>query len=276
MLTLYLEFGIRFDDQWNIGAAAAAVVAEGSVMVKMGAGKSTQASCPFTYGLQVGAKLYAQAEAPSLFKWPGAKYDITGWEKDIIEGGTCPDLGGLPTKRSEISGLPWGAENNVTSEQTIYNGFEKRSKLAESHGLGKRSGVYGPAFRIPVSRYFCPSTETGENEGTDCSTIKPDWDNDKYLTDNDDYNVVARDLLHALGPYANSGSLDSRAPLEKRGKKTSELCGIPIESTYPPGGDLQVSDLKFLPCSPTYIHLLVTKFLLQRRGLTAAFGNRTL
>ncbi|KAK4177466.1 hypothetical protein QBC36DRAFT_371626 [Triangularia setosa] len=59
--------------------------------------------------------------------------------------------------------------------------------LGKRHTLSKRAGVYVPAFRIPVGKYFCPSEENGDNEGTDCKTIQPDWDNDKYLTDQDDY-----------------------------------------------------------------------------------------
>lgn len=43
-LTLSIEFGIRFDDRWRVGAAAAGVVGEGSLMVKMGSGVSTQLS----------------------------------------------------------------------------------------------------------------------------------------------------------------------------------------------------------------------------------------
>jgi chitinase len=240
ILILWIEFGIRFDDRWKVGAAAVAVVAEGSVMVKMGTGVSTQSNCPFTYGLQVGASLYAQAEAPSIFNWAGARYDITGWEKNVIDGGTCPALGSLPTKRSEIRGLPWAEGDNVTSELMEYYSLDKRSEVARSRRLEKRAGVYGPAFRIPVGNFFCPSSETGEGEGTDCSTIQPDWDNDKYLTNNDDYGVVARDL-HVQEPYNSSESLEPRAPLEIRGVKDSSLCGIRISSTYPGGGRIPVS-----------------------------------
>ncbi len=225
-------------------------MAEGSVMVKMGAGVNTQASCPFTYGLQVGAKLYAQAEVPDNFIWSGARYDITGWEKDIIDGGTCPDLGSLPTKRSEIPGLP--VEKNVTTQQTTYYSFEGKSELARSHRFDKRSGVYGPAFRIPVGNYFCPSTETGEDGGTDCSTIKANWVNDEYLTNEDDYSDGSA-VGDVLTPDEEAGTLDSRALLEKRAPKTSSLCGIGIKSTYPSAGQLTVGGLVFLPFSPQHL-----------------------
>jgi len=44
------EFGIRFDDSWKVGAATAGVVADGYVRMEVGASKSTEASCPWTYG----------------------------------------------------------------------------------------------------------------------------------------------------------------------------------------------------------------------------------
>jgi hypothetical protein len=127
-----------------------------------------------------------------------------------------------------------------------------------------------------VGNSFCPSSETGEDEETDCSTIKPDWDDDKYLTNNDDYGVVARDLINVLKPYHSSESLDPRALLERRGRKTSSLCGISINSNYPGGGEISVSKYSIPPILTTALfHLLTTQFLLQPKGLTtAAAGNR--
>lgn len=241
-----IEFGVRFDDKWKVGAAAAAVVGEGSVMIKMGAGVSTKANCPFTYGMQVGAKLYAQAEAPTIFKWPGVRYDITGWEKNVIEGGTCPGLGNMPTKRSPTLGLPWGVESNITSEPVEYYSIDESSKATEYHSLEKRSGVYGPAFRIPVGNFFCPSSETGEDQGTDCSTTEPAWDDDEYLTLHDEYGNLAPRELDFLEWYNVSNSLEPRAFLEKRGLKESTLCGIGIQSSHPGGGELPVSEYSFL------------------------------
>ncbi|KAK4200452.1 killer toxin subunits alpha/beta [Triangularia verruculosa] len=235
-----VEFGVRFHDRWDVDPGVASVVGEGLVRVKMGAGSSTKGNCPFTYGMDVGASLYAQAQ---FFKWKSPQFNIAGpWEKAIINGGTCPALGGPPTRRRGIQLL----ESNIgLNERVVHN------RTLEKRALSKRAGVYGPAFRIPVGKYFCPSEESGDNEGTDCKTIKPDWDNDKYLTNEDDY--VDRKKRRQLAPMPQEvdfelfnstieGRILARDGLEKRGKKESKLCGINIESDFPSGGLLPDAD----------------------------------
>lgn len=39
----------------------------------MGASSSTEGTCPFTWGLNVGARLFARVKARAIFKWPGAE-----------------------------------------------------------------------------------------------------------------------------------------------------------------------------------------------------------
>lgn len=46
-----VDFGVTFKPKWKISDARASVVADGWLQVKMGAGISTEASCPFTYGM---------------------------------------------------------------------------------------------------------------------------------------------------------------------------------------------------------------------------------
>jgi chitinase len=99
-LSAAAEFGVRFVDKWEIDPAAAAVVGEFSLTTKFAAGISTTGTCPFTYGLDVGARLFARATAPKMFGWAGGEVDLTDkWEKTIIKGGTCPDLGPIPSRR---------------------------------------------------------------------------------------------------------------------------------------------------------------------------------
>ncbi|KAK0736846.1 glycosyl hydrolases family 18-domain-containing protein [Apiosordaria backusii] len=245
-LKVAVEFGVRFHERWSVDPGVASVVGEGLVRVKMGAGSSTEGNCPFTYGMDVGASLYAQAQ---FFKWKSPQYDIAGpWEKAIINGGTCPALGGPPTrKRRGIPLLDPAVGNNTE--------LTRHTHRLEKKALSKRAGVYGPAFTIPVGKYFCPSEESGDNEGTDCKTIQPDWDNDKYLTDQDDYDdskkkrrlsPIMQDV--GFGLLFNSTAEDhllARGWLEKRADKKSRLCsedkggdGIPIVSIYPSGGEL--------------------------------------
>ncbi|KAJ4392337.1 hypothetical protein N0V93_005963 [Gnomoniopsis smithogilvyi] len=144
------EFGVRFDKRWEVDPAAAAVVGEASVMIKMGAGISTQDTCLFTWGLDVGARLFARAKAPAIFKWPGVEVPITpAYNKPVFEGGTCPGLGPLPTKR-DLDCLT--IDGNYT----------------HSHVLS-----------VPVGSYFCPpESDDSAGPGTPCSQIGYAWDAD--------------------------------------------------------------------------------------------------
>ncbi|KAH7305460.1 oviduct-specific glycoprotein [Stachybotrys elegans] len=162
-LSAAAEFGIRFDKRWEVDPAAAAVVGEAKVMAKLKSGISTSATCPFTFGVDVGARLYARVQAPRAFGWSGIPdFPLTPeWNKGVIEAGTCPDLGPIPNKRD----------------------LEHRNNSR----LTKRGGVYGPALSIPVGSYFCPSSSNPDETGSsDCSSVKPAWDQDKYLNENYD------------------------------------------------------------------------------------------
>lgn len=234
-LSVAAEFGVRFDRRWDVDPAAAAVVGEASVSAKLGAGKSTTGSCPFTFGVDVGARLYARAEAPSMFKWPGAEYDITPqWKKEIIAGGTCPNLGNIPSKR-DLATLDAGWNDSTSL-------YIPDSKELRGRGLlQKRGGVYGPAFSIPIGNFFCPpSNDPNENEGSPC-TVDAAWDNDKYLTNDDDYlKRRTLDLEDAiiLDWVENGTAIFDEHLLEKRATKSSRLCDLPISINYPSGGDI--------------------------------------
>ncbi|KFY45856.1 hypothetical protein V494_00722 [Pseudogymnoascus sp. VKM F-4513 (FW-928)] len=160
------EFGIRFDKRWDVDPAAAAIVAEASVMMKMGIGISTKDTCPFTFGVDVGARLFARATAPG-FKWPGAEVAITpAYRKPIIEGGTCPGLGPLPTKRDLDS-------------MYLIDGNDTHSSSHNSRALAKRAAVWGPVLSVPVGSYFCPpESDDSAGPGTVCSKIGYAWDDD--------------------------------------------------------------------------------------------------
>ncbi|GKT49647.1 chitotriosidase-1 [Colletotrichum spaethianum] len=195
-LSAAAEFGVRFVDKWEIDPAAASVVGEVSLTTKFAAGISTTGTCPFTYGLDVGARLFARATAPQVFGWSGGEVDLTDkWEKTIIKGGTCPDLGPIPSRRRSlrrgldhllIEGRAEGEDvtrntsRSEAAEPSAYKGaLDVESMYSHGAGLGtryiygghtsslvKRGGVYGPAFSLPVGEFFCPSKD-GE-EGITC------------------------------------------------------------------------------------------------------------
>ena len=194
-LSAAAEFGVRFVDKWEIDPAAAAVVGEVSLTTKFAAGISTTGTCPFTYGLDVGARLFARATAPKMFGWAGGEVDLTDkWEKTIIKGGTCPDLGPIPSKRkrslrgldhlliegraedkdvirnrSSLGAAEPGAYRALDVESMHSYGASLRTRhITGGHisSLVKRGGVYGPAFSLPAGEFFCPSQDS--EEGITC------------------------------------------------------------------------------------------------------------
>lgn len=212
-----VDFGVRFDDQYGIGAAAASVNADGWIMVQMGAGKSTEGTCPFTYGMTVGAELYATVEAPSQFGWQGLTFNLPSPKpKVLIEGGTCPDLqGGDPDKRRRgtFGGTSPGVSQNITPVLGSGN----------PHRLGKRSGPWGPAFRIPIQDLLCPSAGSGPSSGKECAEISG-WDDnegpqDKRRRSVDIYDASAFSLIEKRSrsrpsaiSFCPGGSMNYRGP----------------------------------------------------------------
>lgn len=170
------EFGVRLGKRWEVDPAAVAVVGETSVMVKMAAGASTRRVCPFTWGLNVGARLFARAKAPAIFKRPGAEYDITAkYNKPIVDGGTRPGLGPIPTRKRDLSAV--GDFLSLASNNVSLSSTSPKPALPLLHGrssLAKRAAVWGPVLSVPVGSYFCPSsTDESDNSGSPCGQIEP-------------------------------------------------------------------------------------------------------
>ena len=87
------EFGIVFDKMWNVGDAKVAVVADGWTRLMAAAGISSQGNCPFTYGIDLGADLYATVEAPKAFGWNPTRFPIAAVSPVAAKkGGTCPQM----------------------------------------------------------------------------------------------------------------------------------------------------------------------------------------
>ncbi|KAF9630004.1 putative glycosyl hydrolases family 18 protein [Lasiodiplodia theobromae] len=245
-LSAAAEFGIRFDDKWDVPYVGAAVVGEAKVFVKAGSGISTQANCPFTYSLDVGARLYAHITDGDLFGWGMQDFDITpAWNKNLAKS-ECPDLGPIPQKRSVIPGLPGTVTDNITSEVGL-------------HTFQKRGGVYGPAFRIPVGKFFCPSsTDDNEDESGDCSDIVPYWDDDEFNTNDGERYKFRRDSIHSgefdeANVYTNEtegGGLLVHNLQKRVTPRDDNICGLAIETSHPNGGE--APGLGELPNAPVY------------------------
>ncbi|KAH9209045.1 oviduct-specific glycoprotein [Leptodontidium sp. 2 PMI_412] len=218
-LSAAAEFGLRFADRWEVPPAAAAVVGEASVMTKLKGGVSTSGTCPFTFGMEVGARLFARV---SGFGWTSGDYDLTPkWNKIVLEEGTCPDLGPIPLRR-DLSLI----EDGNYSDNSVYGGHHTLPSLYENpdfvsenphqrrSSLVKRGGVYGPAISIPVGKFFCPPPADG-NDGSgsaDCKSVEPPWDE------------------HLTGLLERS--------IEKRAPKKVEICKVSLTFEYPTDSEI--------------------------------------
>lgn len=247
-LSAAAEFGVRFADRWEVDPAAAAIVGEASVMAKLTAGVSTNAVCPFTYSLDVGARLYARVQAPQIFGWSGGEYDLTPkWNKGIVAADSCPNLGPIPFKRD----LAFVEATNNYSVADRY-GQALAPRLDDNNGIQRRSGhlakrgsVYGPALSLPVGKFFCPpSSDASENESSSCSDVDPAWDKDEYL--NEDYESRRRKrsedatVLDDDRDDLNDISGEILAHIEKRAINDKEVraCSLKTTFRYPTDGSL--------------------------------------
>ena len=186
-----LEFGVEFDERWSVAPLTAQVVADSWLEVKVGAGVSTVASCPFTWGMDAGVDLYAKAQG---FKWQTGRYALPGSAKfTIYKGGTCPDLTqGNPSRRRSIS------DGSTTIPSLAYSnlaGMEPLADLDDLPALDGRDDVrvssldvlaprslqkraIGPFFKIPFGSLMCPNSEQGESSKKPCESISG-WEDDQ-------------------------------------------------------------------------------------------------
>lgn len=236
-LSAAAEFGIRFDEDWKVEPAAAGVVGEVSLLTKFATGVSTTGTCPITFGLDVGARLYARAQAPKIFGWSGGEYDLTPtWKKAIIKGGTCPDLGPIPTKRD----LEMRDSRHASAVENRSISFSDSSANGQPKSLSKRGGVYGPALSLPaVGEAFCPRAAKGGKSG--CTDVLPAWGDGAW--DKDAGSLSRRDShVHKhLSRHAHAHQqhhhdrhiheLDARAST-----KPIRACGLVKLINYPPEG----------------------------------------
>lgn len=165
------EFGIKFDDIWGVPPAVVQVIADGSVSVTMTA-TSDRPSCPFTYSVDVGARLYSHVDAPS-FGWNIPDFDLYPLvTKNAIQGGSCPSKRSLYSDYDDYLGE---GEYNVSEITVVPRQVYTMEDIAPASlaGIGhlsKRAGVYGPPFHLPrTGCLFCPSTS--DDNPTDCKTV---------------------------------------------------------------------------------------------------------
>ncbi|KAI0443525.1 carbohydrate-binding module family 18 [Xylaria telfairii] len=195
-----IEFGIKFDDYWELGGdALASVVADGWVQAKAHSEFTTDGNCPFTWGIDVGVDLYAKAEAPSLFNWDLPKFPLPGsGMKSIIPMDKCPDPTlGVPDKKRDIVTL---RASIIEAESATSNNTELQTAV-QGRGLAQRSRIpVEPVFKIPLQSLLCPDSGSGgdSGDGTECSKIIG-WEDDQLtaaLRRRDSYPANKSDSEH--------------------------------------------------------------------------------
>ncbi|KAF8457862.1 glycosyl hydrolases family 18-domain-containing protein [Kalaharituber pfeilii] len=214
-LTAHLKptfiFGIDFDKMWKVDGAKVELVADGWMRMYASAEISNDPNtCPFQYGIDVGADLMAKLEVPSAFgSWNGRTFPIASMKpKKLVQGNTCP----VHTKRDLSNALNGNGhmfgryEMGDYNEDTAVAGYNASS---EFHSLGKRS-TFGPVIRIPVNCLYCPNPPV--TSSTACESISG-WDDDEV----NDPDLVSRRSFDTDPGHLNF--------YEKRTVKKITFCG---------------------------------------------------
>lgn len=225
-----IEFGITFDDMWKIPSARVQVIADGSVTLNAEA--SSGADCPFTYSVDVGARLYCHTDAKIFNGWNVPDFDLYPQvTKTAIEGGTCPSS---KTRRSIED---WPNSSNYSSSILAARNIDVLQMTDVNH-FSKRAGVYGPPLHLPRSScLFCPV----EDDADDTAACDVD-------DDSSDAAGAKRDisLLTTL-----SDNPEHLVDLEKRDKKDPKFCGG-LMQIVSPNFDPSGTAAKKLPNIPVY------------------------
>ncbi|KAF2416681.1 hypothetical protein EJ08DRAFT_666620 [Tothia fuscella] len=225
-----LSFGIEIHPQWKVGGnTKVELLIDSYVRVEASAEfDNKDNSCPFQYGIFAGGKVVAQAEAPERFRWGKKAFELAHIERAIVEGGSCP----------KSSSARWTAEPPTGTNASLT--------------LLKRDKTYGPVFRLPRTRSFCP--EKQPSKGTKCEEISGDIEGSGLrrrspfaYEECGDYSPLARSLFHLFkrdrkdkfvcgtdktpdgfniktGTYHNSGQMRSRQPKLKTFTSSSAGC----------------------------------------------------
>jgi chitinase len=213
-------FGIEFNPSWKVDDCKVDLVADG--YIKFSASATTQSgSCPFTYGIEAGAELYAQVAAPEIYGWNlnTDHYSIQRTEPiPIVQGDSCPK-----SENHKRNVLPYGADYFATGTGAHVD------VSASTHSLNKRSDVIGPLLRLKKG-LSCPGEDS--NNGTYGCPLCGDDDSldSSDLTRRDDdatcaYEPVAPGLEACAGDFGGLSQrwLTGAVALDKRANSQKTL-----------------------------------------------------
>lgn len=206
-----LTFGVEFDPIWQLGKATVELQADGWMRLhaSVGASSGGDNSCPFRYGIDVGANLKALANAPPSFNWSPQPFQIADTGPRALVASTCPARQRI---KRETTVQPSGFNASPAPGATHDDNGDYSSA---SRGVLKR-GPEDPVFKLPAGCFFCPTT--GETGANDCARM---WNEEiEPSTDND--ALERRRKRDLKNPF--QGSLDITSTLEKRGRKSIRFC----------------------------------------------------
>jgi chitinase len=238
-----IEFGVHFDPMWKVANAAVQLVADGSITFHAVA-TTLNPTCPFTYGVDVGARLYVHVDAPN-FGWNIPDFDLfTPITKNVFAGGSCP------VKR-ETSDLVVEGSVNHTARLPIYsNGigppdtFSSLNSKTMDH-VQKRSLVIGPPIRLPkIGCLLCPMDDSN-SASTDCASVKG-WDAEQYsASENNDWQLAKRDIRE-------SAIREAWSVFERSDKKQTLCEDDSVMSIASPSFDSAGAMVRTIPNIPSY------------------------
>jgi chitinase len=188
-----VSFGIDFDDRWKIPRCSVDLVLDGYVIGHAEASYSLNGdnSCPFSYGIDAGSKMYAQLDAPEEFGW-GDDLRVTLAEvpRKQITPSTCV---GEKGKRTLL-----GYEAYNSSVEDSSSRRNEYMPMPVSHSIAKRDTLtLGPLVTIPDDFLNCPGEGGGKNSCVMCSM---------YGTKVSDSDDSKRDVSSLFGRDDDSGS----------------------------------------------------------------------
>ena len=164
------SFGLVFSDTWKVEDAKIELIADSYINLHASAGVSNNDfSCPFKYGIDVGADLFVQVHAPSIGGW-----DLGTPRWDIAKINPIPVISGPECNKD---GLAPSIVNFGTNDTSFH--------LDERTLVPKRQAetVYGPIFTLGGSNLLCPdivaancSLKLGED------ALFPENDGDTIMT----------------------------------------------------------------------------------------------
>ncbi|KAJ5391856.1 hypothetical protein N7509_007346 [Penicillium cosmopolitanum] len=155
-----VSFGIDFDDRWKIPRCSVDLVLDGYVIGHAEDSYSLNGdnSCPFSYGIDAGSKMYAQLDAPEEFGW-GDDLRVTLAEvpRKQITPSTCV---GEKGKRTLLGYEAYNSSvEDSSSRRTEY------MPMPVSHFIAKRDTLtLGPLVTIADDFLNCPVSDSDDSK----------------------------------------------------------------------------------------------------------------